>query len=339
MFKKNTKHQQPALISAASELPEKQRTRLANSWAGTRKAYREFFCRLHEEAFAVLYSDHPSRPNVPVNVLVGLEALKAGHGWSDAELYENYCYNIQVRYALGYDRLGEGDFEIRTLYYFRERLSRHNLEKSENLLEKAFEQITDAQIIDLKVRTGMQRMDSTQIASNIVSARRLQLLVEAVQRVERSLSEAAKERLAEIFAPYIQDSAGHYTYRVKGQAAVQEHLQKIGQTIPRLLAELKAPTRFSNASSPITFTCWKAARAPRKTKNSLQTACNRWMTWKPPTARKGPATTQATSPTSPKPATRQTNCNSLPKCRWRPTMWTTANCWPQPCPTSKNAPT
>jgi len=238
MFKKNTKHQQPALISAASELPEKQRTRLANSWAGT--FYREFFCRIHEEAFAVLYSDHPSRPNVPVNVLVGLEALKAGHGWSDAELYENYCYNIQVRYALGYDRLGEGDFEIRTLYYFRERLSRHNLEKSENLLEKAFEQITDAQIIDLKVRTGMQRMDSTQIASNIVSASRLQLLVEAVQRVERILSEADQERLAEIFAPYIQDSAGHYTYRVKGQAAVQEHLQKIGQTLHRLLAELKA---------------------------------------------------------------------------------------------------
>lgn len=238
MFKKNTKHQQPALISAASELPEKQRTRLANSWAGT--FYREFFCRIHEEAFAVLYSDQPSRPNVAVNVLVGLEALKAGFGWSDAELYENFCFNLQVRYALGYDRLGDGDFEIRTLYYFRERLSRHNLKAGVNLLEQAFEQITDAQIIDLKVRTGMQRMDSTQIASNIVSASRLQLLVEAVQRVERLLSEADKERLAELFAPYTQDSAGHYTYRVKGQEAIQEHLQKMGQTIHGLLSDLKS---------------------------------------------------------------------------------------------------
>ncbi len=238
MFKKNTKHQQPALISAASELPEKQRTRLANSWAGT--FYREFFRRIHEEAFAVLYSDQPSRPNVPVNVLVGLEALKAGFGWSDAELYENFCFNLQVRYALGYDRLGDGDFEIRTLYYFRERLSQHNLKAGVNLLEQAFEQMTDAQIIDLKVRTGMQRMDSTQIASNIVSANRLQLLVEAVQRVERILSEADKERLAEIFAPYIKDSAGHYTYRVKGQEAIQEHLQKIGRTIPALLSDLKS---------------------------------------------------------------------------------------------------
>jgi hypothetical protein len=238
MYKKNIKHQQPALISAASELPEKQRTRLENSWAGT--FYREFFCRIDEEAFAVLYSDLPSRPNVPVNVLVGLEALKAGFGWSDAELYDHYCYDLQVRYALGYDRLGDGDFEIRTLYYFRERLSKYNADKSINLLEKAFEQITDAQIVDLKVRTGMQRMDSTQIASNIVSASRLQLLVEAVQRVERILSEADKLRLAETFASYTKDSAGHYTYRVKGQEAVREHLQKIGQTIHALLADLKS---------------------------------------------------------------------------------------------------
>jgi Transposase domain (DUF772) len=157
MFRKNSKHQQPALISAASELPEKQRKRLENSWAFS--FYREFFSRIDEQAFAVLYSDEASRPNVPVNVLVGLEGLKAGFGWSDQELYENYCYNLQVRYALGYDRLGDGDFEIRTLYYFRERLSKYNAEKGINLLEKAFEGITDAQIVALKERTGMQRMD------------------------------------------------------------------------------------------------------------------------------------------------------------------------------------
>ena len=238
MFRKNTKHQQPALISAASELPEKQRKRLENSWAGT--FYKEFFSRVDEQVFAVLYSEKGSRPNVPVNVLVGLEALKAGFGWSDQELYEHYCYDLQVRYALGYDRLGDGDFEIRSLYYFRERLSQYNAEAGVNLLEKAFEQITDAQIVDLKIRTGMQRMDSTQIASNIVSASRLQLLVESIQRVERILSEGDRARLSETFASYIKDSAGHYSYRVKGKDAVQEHLQRIGQAIHALLQELKS---------------------------------------------------------------------------------------------------
>jgi len=237
MFKKNTKHLQPALISAASELPEKQLKLLKGSWANI--FYREFFCRINEEIFAVLYSDEPSRPNVPVNVMVGLEVMKAGFGWSDAELYENYCFNLQVRYALGYDRLGDGDFAIRTLYYFRERLSKYYLKTGINLLEQAFEQITDAQIQDLQVRTGIQRMDSTQIASNIVNASRLQLLVEAIQRVHRILCAADQERLVESLAPYIKDTAGHYTYRVKGKEAVQEHLQQVGSAIYHLLAELK----------------------------------------------------------------------------------------------------
>jgi hypothetical protein len=237
MFRKNKKHLQPALISAVSELPEKQLKLLMKSWAHT--FYHQFFIRIDEGIFEVLYSSEPSRPNEPVNVLVGLEVLKAGFGWSDAELYENYCFNLQVRYALGYDRLGDGDFAIRTLYYFRERLSRHYLETGINLLEQTFEQITDVQIQELQVRTGIQRMDSTQIASNIVKASRLQLLVEAIQRTYRILSEADRIRLAEKFAPYIKGTAGHYTYRVKGQEAVQEHLQRVGAVIYQLIAELK----------------------------------------------------------------------------------------------------
>lgn len=237
MFRPNTKHKQPAIICAASELPEKQRKRLKSSWANT--FYQEFFSRIDEGKFSVLYSEVPSRPNVPVNVLVGLEALKAGFGWSDQELYDNFCYDLQVRYALGYDRLGDGDFEIRTLYYFRERLSRYNLEQGENLLEKAFEQITEAQISALKVRTGMQRMDSTQIASNIVSASRIQLLVEGIQRVERILSEADRRKWSKLFVPYIKDRAGHFTYRIKGEKALQGHLTQIGQTIYDLLLQLE----------------------------------------------------------------------------------------------------
>jgi len=121
MFKKNKKHLQPALISSVNQLPKNQRNRLEQSWAGV--FYREVFCRLKEEPFSVLYSDPPSRPNIPVNVLVGLEYLKSGLGWSDEELYDAFLYNVQVRYALGYHELGQGEFDLRTLYYFRQRLS------------------------------------------------------------------------------------------------------------------------------------------------------------------------------------------------------------------------
>ena len=94
----------------------------------------------------MLYSDVPSRPNVPVNVLVSLDSLKAGHGWGDEELYDHFLYDLQVRYAVGYESLAEGDFELRTLYNFRRRHSRYNLEHGTNLLETAFADITDQQI-------------------------------------------------------------------------------------------------------------------------------------------------------------------------------------------------
>ncbi len=78
MFKKNKHHLQPVLIRSVNELPEELSQKLDASWSGV--FYREFFSRLEEEPFAALYADMPPRPNVPVNVLVGWEYLKAGLG-------------------------------------------------------------------------------------------------------------------------------------------------------------------------------------------------------------------------------------------------------------------
>ncbi len=237
MYKANKRHLQPLLISNVSDLPEKKRKRLENSWA--EEFYRDFFSRIDEDAFAVLYVDYPSRPNVPINWLVGLETLKAGFGWSDEELYDHFCFDLQVRYALGIHDLNESDFDLRTLYYFRQRLSRYNLEHGVNLLTQAFEDITDQQLSTLPVKTGKQRMDSTQIASNILEMSRLQLLVETVQRMQRSLSEADQQRYAETLAPYLQGHSGQYMYRLKGKETMETHLQQIGEVIALLLEELR----------------------------------------------------------------------------------------------------
>jgi hypothetical protein len=236
MFKKNKHHLQPVMICSVNELPEEQRNYLNESWSGV--FYREFFCRLNEEPFAVLYVDTPSRPNVPVNVLVGLEYLKAGFGWSDKEMYEAFLYNLQVRYALGYDEFGKGHFDVRTLYYFRERLSRYMQEQGVNLLDQAFEQVTDQQITAYQIKTNLQRMDSTMVASNIRRMGRVQLLVEVLQRVQRMLNENDQERYTADFAPYVQGHAGQYVYHMKTDET-DTHLQRIGEVMQRLLVELK----------------------------------------------------------------------------------------------------
>jgi len=238
MFRQNHSHRQIPLTSHVDELPANLRKRLENSWAGT--FYREFFCRLDEKTFATLYVDVPSRPNVPVNVLVGLEYLKAGNSWTDEEMYDHFCYDVQVRYAVGYRQLGEGYFDLRTLYYFRERLSRHMQEEGTNLLDQAFEQVTDKQIKAFGIKTGKQRMDSTQLASNIRQMGRVQLLVEVLQRVHRMLNENDQARYADLFAGYMKGHAGQYVYRLKGEE-IAGHLQRIGEDMYCLLAELREP--------------------------------------------------------------------------------------------------
>jgi len=236
MYKANKRHLQPLLISTVNDLPEKLRRRLEQSWAGV--FYRETFCRIREELFKPLYADIPSRPNVPVNVLMGLELLKEQFGWSDEELYDHFSFDLQVRYALGYHSLKEGEFEIRTLYYFRERLGRYYLQTRINPLAQLFEELTDQQIKAYQIKTRMQRMDSTQVLSNIVGGSRLRLLVEALQRLHRVLSEADRARYAELLAPYVEKSAGQYTYRVKGKEAIEEHLLRIGGVLQQLVVEL-----------------------------------------------------------------------------------------------------
>jgi hypothetical protein len=235
MFRLNPHTHQPALFSDLNLLSDAQRERLTHSWAATFR--REVFERLDERAFASLYSDVASRPNVPVNVLVGLETLKAGFDWSDAEMIDAFTFNLQVRYALGYDNLGAGEFDLRTVYNFRQRLSAHQQATGQNLLDQAFGQITVEQIAAFELKTGRLRMDSTQIASNIRAMSRLQLLVEIVQRVQRMLSEADQARYAERFAPYLRGTSGQFIYHLKGQTTAP-HLQHLGELFQTLLLEL-----------------------------------------------------------------------------------------------------
>jgi hypothetical protein len=236
MFRESKRHLQPVLISNVNDLPAKQKKRLEQSWAGT--FFREVYARIPETMFADLYSDIPSRPNVPVRLLVSLEFLKQNHGWSDEELYDAYAFDLQVRYSVGVQQLGEADFDLRTLYYFRERLSQFAQGTGRDLITEAFEAITDGQSKRLNLHLGKQRMDSTMISSNIRRMSRLQLLVEVLQRVHRMLSEEDQQKWKKDFEPYLDGSSGKFVYRVKGKD-VPDHLQAVGVLMIRLLNRLQ----------------------------------------------------------------------------------------------------
>lgn len=238
MFRKNDQHLQWPLFSSLDALPKKHQERLEASWAGT--FYHEFFCRLDEAPFAVLYSnDEASRPNTPINLLLGFETLKAGFGWSDEEAFDHFCFDIQVRYAVGLRDLSAGHFDLRTVYNFRQRVAAHMQETGANLIDQAFAQVTDAQIAAFNLKTHKLRMDSTLIASNIRHTTRLQLLVEVLQRVHRMLDAGDQPRYAADFAAYLKGTAGQYIYALKREA-YPDHLQRVGELMHKLVRELQA---------------------------------------------------------------------------------------------------
>jgi hypothetical protein len=236
MFKKNDGHLLSSVFDTVAALPASLQRELARSWAGT--FYRDFFCRIAEERLAVLYSAKASRPNAPVNVLVGLEVLKAGHGWSDEEMYHHYCFDIQVRYALGLRALLPVGLTLRTVYGFRKALRHHQERTGEDLFGLAVEQVTDEQIAAYGLKTDKQRMDSFQIASNMRRLSRLQLLVTILQRVWRVLSAEDQAREAAAFAPYLQGTASQFCYRLKDDAP-QTTLERLGPLLQRLVVELR----------------------------------------------------------------------------------------------------
>lgn len=232
MFRKNEGHKQQRMFTAVDQLPETARKHLTKSWAHV--FYHEFFCRRDETVFSVLYSEKHSRPNTPINILVGFETLKSGFGLSDERLYEHFMFDLKFRYALGLRDFDEGNFELRTIYNFRSAVSAYEEEYGINLIHKASEQITDEQLKQFQIKTGLQRMDSTMVQSNIRKMSRLQLLVEIIHRFYRMLSEEEQQEHGNLFADYVKEDSLHYCYRVN-RDEIDERLVQVGKDLLAML--------------------------------------------------------------------------------------------------------
>lgn len=217
-------------------LPDKLRSRLEDSWAGT--FYREVFCRIDETIFAPLYSSKGSRPNTPINVLVGAEVLKSGFGWSDEALCDHVSFDLQTRYALGLTRLEEDVFERRTLYNFRARVREHGERTGENLFAAVMAQVNDAQRIYYGIAAGWQRMDSTQVLSNIAILHRLELAITTVQKIFGLMIAEEQAVWQEPLAVYLSDRAQRICYRIPSSENAL-HLQRLGEIVLEMASSLK----------------------------------------------------------------------------------------------------
>ena len=124
--------QQLSLMDSTFNLTERERKFLEKSWA---KAFADkIFPAINEELFSVLYSSKASRPNTPVNVIVGALILKEALGDSDDELVEALMFDIRYQYALHTTSFEEQPLSDRTLSRFRARCLAYETETGIDLI-------------------------------------------------------------------------------------------------------------------------------------------------------------------------------------------------------------
>ncbi|MEF9880431.1 MAG: DDE transposase, partial [Clostridia bacterium] len=91
-------NQQISLTDTFSTQSLRTQKFVENSWA---KGFAEIvFPAINEERFSVLYSDKASRPNTPVNAVIGSLILKEMFDLTDDELLASILCDLRFQYAL-----------------------------------------------------------------------------------------------------------------------------------------------------------------------------------------------------------------------------------------------
>lgn len=189
---------QVPLLSAGVGLPEEARERLRSSWAGPFQEHVLPVLLVCEDDFAALYSSGRGRPSWSIARRLGICLLQEMFDLTDQRALDAVSFDARWQYALGMAP-GEAYLSRRSLVDFRSRMVRADPEM--RLLRRVFERLRDAQLEDLKVRTELQRMDSTFVVSNIRKRGRTGLFSQTLEVFVRDLQRHRAEAFAQLSEP------------------------------------------------------------------------------------------------------------------------------------------
>lgn len=165
--------QQMSLTDSTFNLTDRERKFLEKSWAKTFSD--KIFPAINEDIFSVLYSNKDSRPNTPVNVIIGALILKEALGDSDDELVQALMFDIRYQYALHTTSFEEQPLSDRTLSRFRARCLAYETETGIDLIHICVTSLAKEISEFMGLTPAMQRMDSMMIAANIRNLSLLEL--------------------------------------------------------------------------------------------------------------------------------------------------------------------
>ena len=198
-FKENA-CQQISFTDSFLGLTAREQKALENSWA---KVFAdEIFPAIDEKRFSVLYSNKTSRPNTPVNVIVGALIIKELFDYSDDEMVENLMLDFRIQYALHTTSFEEQPLSDKTLSRFRKRCYDYETLYNQDLYHECVKDLS-ASIAKLMGISGkIRRMDSMMIESNIRKLSRMELIYTCIAKLAVYVNKINKDALSEELKHY-----------------------------------------------------------------------------------------------------------------------------------------
>ena len=166
--------QQLSFSDTLYRLTPREQKALQNSQA---KVFAEdIFPNIDEQRFSVLYSDKASRPNTPVNVIVGALIIKELFGISDDMVVENLMLDPRYQYALHTTSFEEQPLSDKSLTRFRLRCYNYEQVHGVDLLSGMVKDLAQSSAKMMKIDGRIRRMDSLMVEANIRKLSRMELI-------------------------------------------------------------------------------------------------------------------------------------------------------------------
>ncbi len=217
--------QQLALNDSLRNLTERERKALEKSWA---KIFAdEIFPAINEKRFSVLYSNKASRPNTPVNVIIGALIIKELFDYSDDEIVENLMFDFHLQYALHTTNFAEQPISDKTLSRFRKRCYDYETLYGVDLYHDCVKDLSNKIAKIMKLNGRIRRMDSIMIESNIRFLSRMELIYTCISKLVVYLIKNHSEKIPAQLERYADPNDYNYLFYHQRKDDMEQIIQML----------------------------------------------------------------------------------------------------------------
>ncbi|MBU3128735.1 transposase [Clostridium tagluense] len=248
MFCKNNV-QQTTFLDPVAQMPKYLQNILKNCWA---QSFRDYvFPQINEERFSIIYSsDHASRPNTPINIIIALLIIKEIFQQTDEELIGSLHFDIRYQYALYTTAYEKQPVSINTLTNFRNRVIEYEKSSGIDLIKLEVEALASAAAKYLCIDNKKIRVDSLMVSSSCKKLSRIELVYSVNYRLIKDLNEYNKSLISEECLTYLEKGNKNETiYRTQDLEAISKLLTLLRHSEMLRQACSKLGTIITNSES------------------------------------------------------------------------------------------